>query len=385
MNNEFRDKQILIPCIEIHQPIGLFYVGVIDSQDLLNITAADLTKSKLENYLGIESDLSSERMLEFDKYVISDDATYPTSIVLNVSSGRAKFTPTLADNIYLESRIGILQVDDDPNVAQIIDGRYRIESLRMTTNRPFQISVSIFADMGMEDQAAVFAALNLAQSKQNQSMIYHIYQYTKSRSPQKTAYNIVRLLNTKSGSPFYGHIKTLGTADPTEQLRGTITQAVFIDEIVVLISGDTEQAMEDREILAHGKTPSVTRMHERYELIFRDMFLQQRDEDIALVLWNYFGAVRQRWNAAWEHPELGYALRTIGGFKALMHFLQVIYPSLAVSDEVPTKSQFYTLLLGIDLKEIELQRGRYRHDDIEKKLFEELVSRLEGEVSAFSR
>ena len=58
---EIIDKQYIdIKCLEANQPIGLMYIGVIDSEDLEKITFADVRRLRegtenreVEDYIGI--------------------------------------------------------------------------------------------------------------------------------------------------------------------------------------------------------------------------------------------------------------------------------------------------------------------------------------------
>src|ERR1700752_3918488 len=88
---QIRDKQqmnettIDIPCLEIEQPIGKFYLGIINSGDLIRISSADLRElvnPELDKYLGIQRRLSPRRVTELARYVNLPDATFPTGVVL---------------------------------------------------------------------------------------------------------------------------------------------------------------------------------------------------------------------------------------------------------------------------------------------------------------
>ena len=81
MNN----RMINIPCLEITQPIGKFYIGVINHNDLIEISYTDtrrLEDRDLEKYLGIQRPLNQNRVKEIEKYVNYIDATFPTSVIL---------------------------------------------------------------------------------------------------------------------------------------------------------------------------------------------------------------------------------------------------------------------------------------------------------------
>ena len=127
------------------------------------------------------------------QYVTNVDATFPTAILLSVSSDHAIFdTLTSTLNIVRHSK-----------VAKVIDGQHRIAGLKGYEGPDFDVNVAVFVDMDIQDQAMVFATINLKQTKVNKSLAYDLYEFTKSRSPQKSAHDIARLLNYRTDSPFY--------------------------------------------------------------------------------------------------------------------------------------------------------------------------------------
>src|SRR6266581_5535687 len=209
-------EAIRFPAILVTQPIGSFYVGAIDSQDLVAVSYAEIRRPEgrdLERYIGTQRDLSPGRVAELKQYVTTIDACFPTSIILAVSSDHASF----------DEKRGVLTIDRDENVAKIIDGQHRIAGLEDYKGERFEVNVTIFVDMELEDQAMVFATINLKQTKASKSLAYDLYEYAEARSPQKTCHNIAKLMNFKADSPFKGRIKILGKATGTG--AETLTQA----------------------------------------------------------------------------------------------------------------------------------------------------------------
>jgi DGQHR domain-containing protein len=241
-------EYIQVKCFEVNQPIGTFYVGTINWKDLLLISFADIRRlgneRSLDNYLGIQRELSPKRVEELKKYVNTVDATFPTSVILAVESDVAEFDP----------KRNVLKILADKEAAKIIDGQHRIKGPEgFEGDKDFEVNVTVFVDLEIEDQAMVFATINLAQTKVNKSLVYDLYEYTKQRSPQKTSHNIVRILNSKEGSPFYKRIKILGSATPG--LKQTITQATFVEALLRYVSGNPSRAFDDRDILKRGESP----------------------------------------------------------------------------------------------------------------------------------
>src|ERR1017187_8381671 len=238
---------ISVPCIEIQQPIGKFYIGAIDSHALVNISFADRRRIEkgerdIEIISGIQRPLAKKRIEELRKYVQSVDASFPTGIILAIDSENADY----------DSKAHVMKIKNDSNVAKIIDGQHRIEGLvGYEGQEAFQLNVTMFIEMDMEDQALLFATINLKQTPVGKSLAYDLYEFAETRSPQKTCHNIARLLNSRSNSPFFKRIMILGTA--TGSPNETLTQAAFIDPLLRYITQTPLTAMEDRDALKRGK------------------------------------------------------------------------------------------------------------------------------------
>ena len=85
-------EYISLSCIEITQPIGSFYIAVIDWRILRQIAYADIRRiekgegKNVETYLGMQRTLSKNRVDDIAGYVKNIDATFPTSIILHIPS-----------------------------------------------------------------------------------------------------------------------------------------------------------------------------------------------------------------------------------------------------------------------------------------------------------
>ena len=343
------DDFISIDCLEITQPIGTFYIGVMDAEDLIRISYADVRRIErrdVETYVGIERPWSGKRVEEIKSYVKTVDATFPTGVILAIKSEN--------ENVVYDQ--GIMTIKADEGVAQIIDGQHRIAGLEGFTGDTFQVNVVIFIDMDIEDQAMVFATINLAQTKVSKSLVYDLYEYTKSRSPTKTCHNIARLLNSREGSPFYESIKILGTATRPHQ---TLTQAAFVEALLRLISGDPLTALRERDYIKRGKQLDRASTAET-TLVLRNMFIDERDAEIARLVWNYFDAVRDRWPRAWAGvDEPGNMLPRTNGFRALMRFFPSAYLQVGRPGETISSSKFSEVFRRVDLADKDFTTERY--------------------------
>ena len=410
---------VTIQCVPVDQPIGVFYVGAMEATDLVAISWADvrriapqeeqpaavsddrdsptniteeLRKADLEveeptedeppaaepvmdeaedeefipyedqgfeKFLGIQRELSPSRVKELKQYVQTVDATFPTAVLLAISSDHASF----------DEKTSKLSVVRHSKVAKIIDGQHRIAGLGELKGKKFQVNVAIFIDMEIQDQAMVFATINLKQTKVNKSLAYDLYEFTTSRSPQRTCHDIARFLNGRQGSPFKDKVKMLGVArEPTE----TITQATFVDRLLRLVSRDP---MKDRDDLRRGKRlDRATGAQERIR-IFRNLFISEDDHVIALVLWNFFASVQQKWPTSWNEVERGNILNRTTGFGALMRFMRIAYLSTNKVDQIVKSDEFGPIMERITLEEGSFTPDRYLPGSSgERALLDDLVS-----------
>lgn len=354
------DNQIYVPVLEVEQPIGKFYVGVMSAQDLLAISYADMRtiESDKDNYVGIQRKLNKKRVAEIADFVQSIDATFPTSVVLAIHGDCAELTS--------DGRLRVFEgVDSDTGeeiklnaVASILDGQHRVEGLKAAGDVSFQVPVSIFVDADIADQAYIFATVNLAQTKVNTSLVYDLFDFAKARSPQKTAHEIAVALDRYEDSPFYQSIKRLGVATPG-RVGELLAQATIVNGIIPLISKKPEQ---DRYDSAKGRKVSFD--EKKYEETpLRRAWVDDNDSDIARVLLNYFSAVRKRWPSAWGSQERGHILSRTNGYRALIRLFKNIYlkerPSPLADSVVISAETFFKYFQKSPLNDGDFTIDRY--------------------------
>ncbi len=345
---------IEIKCLEVVQPIGKFYIGVINYDAFIRISYTDIRhmvtkETELETYMGIQRTLDVGRVNKIKGYLKSLDATFPTSMIIAVSSENAEY-----DNVN-----NIMRISDKADVAKILDGQHRIKGLEdfSKSGDAFQLNTTIFLDVELEEQAFIFATINQSQTKVNNSLVADLYEFANVRSPQKTAHNICKALNEKNESPFKDKIKILGNADDKE--KETITQSTFVENLISYISKDK---VTDRNIYMSGEKPLKISIDESKKLIFRNLFIDEKDGDIGRIIYNYFYAVKLKWREHWEQPQEGFVLNRSTGFIALMKFLGPAYISL-VNDQigiVPTTQDFVRIFDRINIAGSEITRSNYK-------------------------
>ena len=347
------DETIKIKCLEVKQPIGTYYIGVIKHEDLVKISYADIRrldngneKREVEIYSGIQRELSSKRVKEISKYVNLVDSTFPSSVILHINE----------EDVEYDSSTNIMFLPFRDNVAKVLDGQHRIAGLENFegNSNDFDVNVTIFIEMELEDQAIVFATINKTQTKVNKSLVADLFAFAKYRSPQKTCHNIVRALNQKDGSPFKDKIKILGTADDKE--RETITQATFSEKLMGFISKDP---MDDRNTYKKGNIPKKFSGTELKKRPLRNLFIDEKDADIARIIWDYFDAVQEKWPNAWWNVEKEMILNKSTGFLAFMRFFKDAYVIEEQIGRIASKKYYRELFDKTSLKERDFNREKF--------------------------
>lgn len=215
----------------------------------------------------------------------------------------------------------------------------------------FDINVSLFIGADVSEQANIFATVNLAQTKVNKSLVYDLTELANTPSPYKTCHNVAVALDDEPSSPLYKRIKRLGTATPGRK-KEPLTQASFVESLVKFISPDPVQDRND--LLANRKLKTVNEL-ELSKFPFRNMFIEDKEVDIAEIIYNYFSAIEMKWPESWKAIDrVGNLLPRSNAFKAFMIYLREdLYPELARDDygRIPTVREFVHHLKHIELKD----------------------------------
>lgn len=341
-----KDNSLKIPVLKVAQPIGDFYVGVMSGHDLIDISKADMRRieSDVDRYIGIQRKLSPSRVKEISGFVNTIDAAFPTSIVLAIDGSCAEYDEK---NGILSLHEGVVDYTGEhigwDEIASILDGQHRLEGLKAFNGNRFDLTVSIFVNADMADQAYIFATVNLAQTKVNRSLVYDLLDYSKARSPQKSCHDVAVALDKHEKSPFKGMIKRLGTATPGRSGE-TLAQATFVGSLLPFVSA---RPLDDRDALARRK--SVKSSEDQYpKTPFRELWVQERDTDIARILIAYFSAVAEKWDDAWVSRDKGDILPRTNGFRGFMRLLKPLILHMRHTskdlESIPTKGEFRKFL-----------------------------------------
>lgn len=382
-------RSVAFPAVKVRQPIGDILIGSIASDLLWQITESDMRDIRkgldgIYQATGVQRKLNEKRVSEIAAYVKTVDATFPTAVVLAISSDCVHVEGgDERDGNYLIN----LQVSDDDSsdggvfaykrIARVIDGQHRIEGLKRANVKDFYVNIALFVDADIEDQAKIFATVNLTQTKVNKSLVYDLFSYSTTLSPEKFTHDVCISLDRTEGSPFYQRIKRLGTATPGRDKEEPLSQATVVEGILSHIVKSREQLIEDRDIGRRGKKWPTPSFEESRRLVLRTFFVANRDEEMAMLLWNYFEAVRGRWPGAWEVRGAGRILPRTNGFRALMRFFRDAYNHISEPGAIPSSNDFRAIFNRVDLDERVFTTERYPPGTSgETKLYSDLLTAL---------
>ncbi len=379
MNNNYID----IPVFKVTQQIGEFFVGKVTAEQIVKMSYSDVrkltTEREVESYLGIQRPLDKKRAKQIQEYVQNIDATFPTSIILSIDEDKAFF----------DESSSILHVSDD-SPAKILDGQHRVAGFmnldtgkpipdlcwvnKSGDNVPFELLVTIFVGLDMAEQANIFSTVNITQTKVSKSLVYDLESYSKTRSPQKSAHEIVIALDKHKDSPFFDKVKRLGKKDGDYE---TLTQAALVEEIISLISKD---AMIDRDYLLRKERDSfsnfrkgLSRSDYRDGLVFRNAFIDGNDKLILQTLLSYFLSVQRKWSDAWDKKNTASVFNRTVGINALFRVLRYFCAEIYLTDDyrVIGQQEFDRYF-----EKIELDNGYFENLDAKSATISKLANVL---------
>lgn len=344
------------------QKIGTFYAGSMLASDLAKITYSDVRRlasdpRDIERYLGIQRPVNQNRVNEIRRYLESPDATFPTSIIISVDEQCVEIENNQMTFYPISSSDFEKRPVEAYEIARVLDGQHRLAGFlddegyfrhEVPGLSDFELNVCVFVGADLAEQANIFATVNLAQTKVSKSLAYDLLEFSKARSPFKTCHMVAVTLDSFEDGPLYRRIKRLGVATPGRN-NETITQATFVECLVRFISSDP---IEDRNRLLDGRTLLTTDKGSSSKAPFRQLFLDNKDIEIALIINNYFSAIRSIWRDAWDKPEIkGNIIPKSNAFRAFMRYLREdVYPALLerTDQKVPQMEDFLPFFSGIE-------------------------------------
>lgn len=351
--------EIKVPVIEVNQPIGTFFIGKMPASIMKKITK--VSERKLNEHetevQGIQRKLRPDRQKEITDYIKSPDATFPNAIILSFK----------ADVTYNQkTKELIIPVRDD--IADIIDGQHRLSGFS-DSEEDFDLIFSGFIDLDLGNQAMLFATINGKQIRVNPSHVYDLYELNPNRSPIKTCHTIVKTFNETEGSPWFKKIKMLGGA--IWEKERDLSQSAFVKALLNYI---TKNPIQDETALRKNKPLEKYNEKEKLKYIFRDYFIEDKDEVIYRILNNYFSALEEVFKTEWTNREKQFILTKTTGFNGFMKLLRILYLDGVFKKDL---SKNYFNAMVISLKSMKLTSANYQPGAVgEKDIYKDSLDRV---------
>ena len=266
------------------------------------------------------------------------------------------------DELYILelSSFGIYSDDDYipvERIAFIIDGQHRVAGLEgLEEGREFDVNVSVFVGASEADKAEIFARVNQAQTKVNQSLVVDLASFYEERGPVKFAHEIVLALNRDEDGPFHDKVKRLGKAEPGKGKIQTLAQATVVKPIVDYITSEPEEERNKRYrgIFGHRRHPDAWK-----KFIFQPFYDEQDDSGVFLCLTNYFAAVKEKWPDFWDDAPTGSILNRTTGYIALMRFLRPVYLEFCEKRDILSLDDCRSVFRNVNISGSELNRDDF--------------------------
>jgi DGQHR domain-containing protein len=298
----------------------------------------------MDSRIGIQRTLNGSRVNEIKKYVELSDACFPNSVILSVDGEDIDDVKQISEDYY---EISLYAKED---TFKIIDGQHRIAGLE-SVSKHFEVNISLFLDMDIELQAILFSTINSNQKQVPPSLMADLLAIQKNRNPMKSAHYIGSVLNEGQSEKdaLVGKITPFAIG----RVAGAtcITLANFVKRISKYISGNKMQMEQDRDDLKNGVSLVYANEKAREKLIFRNLFIDERDADIAKIVRNYFNAIYRKWPKAWKEEE--YILSRTVGFNALLVLMKEVVAVIGKYDMVISEEEFYEVFERMPIKDEE--------------------------------
>lgn len=326
------------PGLIISQPFGDFFVVTIPARVLLDVAYSDRLTAELKadgsySLGGSQRPLAEPRLREIGRFIDSESASFPNSIILAANYRRddglieeeegSKWSVS-SDQ---KGLTGTLTIPTSSKLAPIIDGQHRLFGFNYLAKQErldMPLLCAIFLDLPKPYQAFLFATINANQRPVNKSLTYELFGYNvederpEKWTPEKLAVFLTRKLLTDAASPFFQHIIIAAENDFAPRLAKVrseggwaVSAATVVEGILRLISQNPKRDAygmggrftyegKDRSALRSLSDPSP----------LRQRYISSGDDIIFTGVNNYFDAVNK---SLWKdvNPD-SYIRKTVG-------------------------------------------------------------------------
>ena len=358
-------RTITLNTIKVTQPIGELFITKIDQATLWEMSKVDRRHiTNDDEVIGVQRELKADKIRQIKKYLTTINATFPNSIILNVNR----------ENLVEESETKLtLMVKED--TFTIIDGQHRLAGFEDYKGNPFELIVTIFIDLAIDQQAEIFSTINSQQTRVDPSLNISLELDDKYFTPRKMMVEIAQSCNYDKESPWYNSIRMLGNTD-----KGIISLAAFARPLF-----DLTYPERDWYLIKNALTKSDTseRLNDfDYDMrrhLFWPFYIKEDSASVYKILNNFFSAAKSIFVNDWLNPES--ILNKTTGYNALIRLFKDIVP-IGIKNKKFTYDLFFEIMKP--LKELDGSTtaanygssGAYATNQLYRDFYELLKDRL---------
>lgn len=339
---------MIISAIKVKQPLGEFYIAKIKAGDLLRISTSSVARYDKDGKLkGNQRPLDPKRLKAIANFIMSDEMSFPTSILIAANIDRDGGIVEKQDDRWTVEKTNTTDVFNlvipDKVSSLIIDGQHRLNAFNYADSscKEIELVCSIFLDLPNPYQAYLFATINGNQKRVDKSLALELFGYDVENEPQNTwspeklAVYLTRKFNFSKKSPLYQKIKLAPLYSEIDEIvnreQWLLSTAAMVEGIMSLISSNPQK---DRDMLAMkrnsiwgDKTRQILSNNNRP--VLRYLYISSKDDELYSILEKYFWSVKTiLWDNATENSVI---LKTIG-ISVLFDILKNIIEKYDIQD-----------------------------------------------------
>lgn len=295
--------------IKVNQPIGDFYVCKVLAKELIEMAKVDIMRISSDGdclYEGIQRKIIPKKVKKIKEYLLYSNATFPNTIIVNVDKSN-----------FIDFDGKFLTLEKKEDIFTIIDGQHRIEGLKECDKNQFELAVSIFIGLSVEEQSRIFVTINTQQTKIDPShSLYHELQ-NSYYSPRKMVVKIAEMFFIDRSSPWHKKIKMLGRRDELSE-EGILSLIAFAEPIIEKIYDDSQYYLLNN--LLENRESDFSEIKKNY---FWDFYIEKNEKIVYKILFNYFSAFKIIFRNDWGNSRS--LLTKTTGYNAMMMLFDDLY------------------------------------------------------------
>lgn len=302
---------ISLNTIKVQQPIGDFYITKISYSDLWAMSKVDRRHiTNDDEVLGIQRELKNDKVIQIKKYLTTVFATFPNSIIVNVSSS----------NI-VNKTDGVLTLKVNDDTFTIIDGQHRLAGFDNYKGHNFELVLSIFVDLDISQQAEIFSTINSEQTKVDPSLNVNLELDSKYYTPRKMMVEIAQSFNYAKDSPWYNSIRMLGGGQ-----NGFISLSSFARPLFSLTYRESDWYIIKDRLITKGETEETFDdfSYDVTKYLFWEFYKRRDSASVYKILNNYFSVLKNIFQQDWMNEKS--ILNKTTGYNAMMKLFKDYIP-----------------------------------------------------------